>query len=252
MLPERTDDDVSADAMSETAPVVEAFGAPLSETDSLASVTEVPAAAAEEPIAAPVELVEAAAEELVDEPPLEAEAEPEAAEAVAPEIEESAESLQAEEVVAETPAATAAVQAMVAPAADEPDDPHHWDGPSVPFVPHHALLEGMMALAFLTVMLGMIAYMPAPLEERANPYLSPAGVLPEWYLLPPFELLHLVPPLPGMLGTGAAVMVLMFWPFIDRKPRRISRRPFMMIFSLLIIASLIGLSVYSVLKVAAE
>jgi quinol-cytochrome oxidoreductase complex cytochrome b subunit len=110
----------------------------------------------------------------------------------------------------------------------------------------------MMALAFLTVMLGLIAYMPAPLEERANPYLSPAGVLPEWYLLPPFELLHLVPPLPGMLGTGAAVMVLMFWPFIDRKPRRISRRPFMMIFSLLIIASLIGLSVYSVLKVAAE
>jgi hypothetical protein len=248
MLPERTDDDVSADSMSETAPVVEAFEAPVSETDSLASVTEVPAATAEEPLAAaPVELVEVeapdAAPEAADEPPLEAGAS--AAEA-------APESAQVEEVVVVASEPAVPVQAMVAPAVDEPDDPHHWDGPSVPFVPHHALLEGSMALAFLTVMLILVAYMPAPLEERANPYLSPAGVLPEWYLLPPFELLHLVPPLPGMLGTGAAVMVLMFWPFIDRKPRRISRRPFMMIFSLLIIASLIGLSVYSVLKVAAE
>jgi hypothetical protein len=43
MLPERTDDDVSADAMSETAPVVEAFEAPVSEPDALTSVSEVPA-----------------------------------------------------------------------------------------------------------------------------------------------------------------------------------------------------------------
>jgi hypothetical protein len=250
MLPERTDDDVSADSMPETAPVVDAFEATVSETAAVAPVTEVPAATTEEPIVPPVELVEVEAMDVVDEQPLEAEVEAE--EVASAQIEESAAPMVAEEVVVEASAPPEAVQASVTPAAEEPDDPHHWDGPSVPFVPHHALLEGMMALAFLTVMLGMIAYLPAPLEERANPYLSPAGVLPEWYLLPPFELLHLVPPLPGMLGTGAAVMVLMFWPFIDRKPRRISRRPFMMIFSLLIIASLIGLSVYSVLKVAAE
>lgn len=249
MLPERTDDDVSADAMSETAPVVEAFEAPMSETDAVAAVTEVPAVTAEEPILAPVELVEVEALEVADEPPLEAEDEAQVESDASAQADAAPEPAQTEEAVV---VAAAPMQPMVVPADDEPDDPHHWDGPSVPFVPHHALLEGMMALAFLTVMLVLIAYMPAPLEERANPYLSPAGVLPEWYLLPPFELLHLVPPLPGMLGTGAAVMVLMFWPFIDRKPRRISRRPFMMILSLLIIASLIGLSVYSVLKVAAE
>jgi quinol-cytochrome oxidoreductase complex cytochrome b subunit len=174
-------------------------------------------------------------------------------------VEAEAEVTDASEAAAPTAAAEDAsapvepVQVVALSAApSEPDDPHHWDGPSVPFVPDHALLEGMMALAFLTVMLGMISFIPAPLEARANPYLSPAGVLPEWYLLPPFELLHLVPPLPGMLATGLAVGVLMFWPFIDRKPRRISRRPYMFALSILIILSLIGLSVYSVMKVAAE
>jgi hypothetical protein len=133
------------------------------------------------------------------------------------------------------------VEAVVA--VDHSDDPHHWDGPSVPFVHHHALLEGMMALAFLTFGLIFISMIPAPLEARANPYLSPEGVLPEWYLMAPFELLHLVPPLPGMLGVGAAVGVLMLWPFIDRHPRRITRRPFLMALTFVILASILALSI---------
>lgn len=140
-------------------------------------------------------------------------------------------------------AAEAAEDSSAEAVEDHSDDPHHWDGPSVPFVPHHALLEGMMALAFLTFGLIFVAMVPAPLESRANPYLSPEGVLPEWYLMAPFELLHLVPPLPGMLGVGAAVGVLMLWPFIDRHPRRITRRPFVLALSFLIIAAILALSI---------
>jgi hypothetical protein len=127
---------------------------------------------------------------------------------------------------------------------DHSDDPHHWDGPSVPFVPHHALLEGMMALAFLTFGLIFVSMVPAPLEARANPYLSPEGVMPEWYLMAPFWLLHIVPALPGMLFIGACVGALMFWPFIDRRPRRITRRPFVMGMSFVIIGIILALSIY--------
>ena len=135
---------------------------------------------------------------------------------------------------------------VIKPAATKPaaDDPHHWDGPSIPFVPHHALIEGVMAMTFLTVVMIMVAMMPAPLEGRANPFLSPEGVKPEWYFMAPFELLHLLPPLIGMLVTGAAVGVLIMWPFVDRKPKRITRRPFMMALSFAIILVILGLTIY--------
>lgn len=165
------------------------------------------------------------------------------------EADESAAEDEAVDAPAEEPAevivvaSEASEDSSVEAVEDHSDDPHHWDGPSVPFVPHHALLEGMMALAFLTFGLIFVAMIPAPLESRANPYLSPEGVLPEWYLMAPFELLHLVPPLPGMLGVGLAVGVLMLWPFIDRHPRRITRRPFVMALSFLIIAAILALSI---------
>jgi quinol-cytochrome oxidoreductase complex cytochrome b subunit len=157
----------------------------------------------------------------------------------------------AEEPGAKDQVAASAVEVTVqAPAgAAAPDDPHAYDGPSIPFVPHHALTEGMMALAFLTAGLIFIALLPAPLDARANPFLSPEGVLPEWYLLAPFELLHLVPPLPGELFMGLCVGLLMFWPFIDRRPRRISRRPFVLVLSFLIIGAIVALSVMALMHV---
>jgi quinol-cytochrome oxidoreductase complex cytochrome b subunit len=156
--------------------------------------------------------------------------------AIADDVTESADEVEAEDKPA--PAYMAAVEPAHA------DDPHHWDGPSIPFVPHHALMEGMMALGFLTLMLALVATIPAPLEARANPFLSPEGVKPEWYFMAPFELLHLVPPLLGLAMTGVAVGILAAWPFIDRKPRRISRRPFVMALSFAIIAAVLALSIY--------
>jgi hypothetical protein len=166
-------------------------------------------------------------------------------------VAESAESAVDEVVVDEvatlpTEEIVVAPAQVIKPAAAKPaaDDPHHWDGPSIPFVPHHAIIEGVMAMTFMTVVLIMVALMPAPLEGRANPFLSPEGVKPEWYFMAPFELLHLLPPLIGMLVTGAAVGVLIMWPFVDRKPRRITRRPFMMALSFAIILVILGLTIY--------
>jgi quinol-cytochrome oxidoreductase complex cytochrome b subunit len=67
--------------------------------------------------------------------------------------------------------------------------------------------------------------------------------MPEWYFLGVFKLMHMVPPLVGFGIMGVAVGVLLAWPFIDRKPRRISRRPFMLAFSFLVIGVIVGLTV---------
>lgn len=208
------------ESATEEAPAVDAVAEPAAESDSPAESTSSLASEAEVASAEPADEVAEAAPDT------------DADDAVHAEV--------ADETVAESAGTEAAVAVAEE---DHADDPHHWDGPSVPFVPHHALLEGMMALAFLTFALIFVAMVPAPLESRANPYLSPAGVLPEWYLMAPFELLHLVPPLPGMLGVGLAVGVLMLWPFIDRHPRRITRRPFVMALSFLILAAILALSI---------
>jgi quinol-cytochrome oxidoreductase complex cytochrome b subunit len=139
--------------------------------------------------------------------------------------------------------------AQPAAASAPADDPHAYDGPSIPFVPHHALTEGMMALAFLTFGLIFIALVPVPLDARANPFLSPEGVLPEWYLLAPFELMHLVPAVTGFVIMTLALGGLMAWPFIDRRPRRMSRRPFVLAVSFLAIGAIIGLSILALMHV---
>jgi hypothetical protein len=209
MLPEKIDPDIAEDAVVDGTPVDNAPLAP--EVDA-------------------VDADEASAAALGDSPDV-----------VPTEPETSAESTQPTEELAV--AASQQIKPAQAPPAAH-DDPHHWDGPSIPFVPHHALVEGIMALAFLTVVLILVAMMPAPLEGRANPFLSPEGVKPEWYFMAPFELLHLLPPLIGMLVTGAAVGVLIGWPFIDRRPRRITRRPFMMGLSFAIILTILALTIY--------
>jgi hypothetical protein len=225
MLPERTDADAASDAMSEGVP-------PAAEAPESTTVEK--SAAAESSSGEATETATATAT-----PPNEVVV----ADAAAGDVTTAAPT----EVIA---TATPAVEVVAVKATAEPEDPHAWDGPSIPFVPHHALTEGVMALAFLTVMFALVATVPADLEARANPFLSPTGVMPEWYLVPPFELLHLVPALPGMLGVGVAVGILLMWPFIDRKPRRLSRRPFVMILAFSIIAILVGLSVYSYMHAA--
>jgi quinol-cytochrome oxidoreductase complex cytochrome b subunit len=208
MLPERTDNDVAADATAEVD------------------------AASPKPAEAGPETTETKAT---------AEAASAAVDAAAPEVSETKEeqAVPAESEHSVQPAAASA----------SANDPHAYDGPSIPFVPHHALTEGMMALAFLTFGFIFIALVPVPLDARANPFLSPEGVLPEWYLLAPFELMHLVPAVTGFAIMTLALGGLMAWPFIDRRPRRMSRRPFILAVSFLAIGAIIGLSILALMHV---
>jgi len=97
--------------------------------------------------------------------------------------------------------------------------------PNMRFIPDFLLRDMVgwfVALGFLAV-LG--ALFPWELGEKANPFGStPEGIKPEWYFLFMFQLLKLIPghvlglegKMLGVLACGAAGLVVLLVPFLDR------------------------------------
>jgi quinol-cytochrome oxidoreductase complex cytochrome b subunit/mono/diheme cytochrome c family protein len=121
---------------------------------------------------------------------------------------------------------------------------------SEPFWPRQALKDGALALLFL-VGLGVWAYYrPAPLEAPADPS-QPYEARPEWYFMFLFQILRYFHGSYEVVGTFVLptlfVLVLLFWPFLDRSPHRNpARRPVAMGLLGAGTASLIGLTVYAI------
>ena len=99
---------------------------------------------------------------------------------------------------------------------------------SVPFFPNHFMTEfyvviGIMVLVIVVGVLGML--FPVGLQPPADPLDTPLHVKPEWYFLALYQLLKYVPP--SILGIEGpmlavtmmvlAVLVVIIWPFLDRK-----------------------------------
>lgn len=99
---------------------------------------------------------------------------------------------------------------------------------SLPFFPDHFKTEfyvvvGIVILALVVGTLGML--FPVGLQAPADPLDTPLHVKPEWYFLALYQLLKFVPP--SVLGIEgpmfavtmmvAAVLVVVLWPFLDRK-----------------------------------
>ena len=65
--------------------------------------------------------------------------------------------------------------------------------------------------------MGLDNYIPA------NPMVTPAHIVPEWYFLPFYAILRAVPDkLGGVLLMFGAIMVLFVLPWLDRQPIRSS------------------------------
>jgi quinol-cytochrome oxidoreductase complex cytochrome b subunit len=58
---------------------------------------------------------------------------------------------------------------------------------------------------------------PIGLEEPADPMVTPEHTQPEWYFLFLFEILKYVPKTTGVLIPFVAIVILILWPFLDRK-----------------------------------
>lgn len=92
---------------------------------------------------------------------------------------------------------------------------------SIPFYPDHVRSEvrvviGITAIVLLIGILGLI--FPLGLGEPADPMNTPAHVKPEWYFLALYQLLKYIPKTAGAVLPVILVLLVLLWPFIDRKP----------------------------------
>ena len=99
---------------------------------------------------------------------------------------------------------------------------------SLPFFPDHFKTEfyvvvGIVILALVVGTLGML--FPVGLQAPADPLDTPLHVKPEWYFLALYQLLKYVPssvlgiegPMFAVTMMVVAVLVVVLWPFLDRK-----------------------------------
>jgi cytochrome b6-f complex subunit 4 len=92
---------------------------------------------------------------------------------------------------------------------------------SVPFYPDHVSLEAkvVVGVSILALAVGLIGlFAPVGLGDPADPMNTPAHVKPEWYFLGLYQLLKYISKTAGAVLPILAVLVITFWPFIDRKP----------------------------------
>lgn len=94
--------------------------------------------------------------------------------------------------------------------------------------PHLFMRELVMMLVVTVGILLMSIVFNAPLEQLANPSLTPNPAKAPWYFLNLQEMLHYFPPnWAGVFIPGMIIVGLMAVPYIDRNPSmRITDRPF--------------------------
>lgn len=96
----------------------------------------------------------------------------------------------------------------------------------IPFLPNYLYRDFIAWAVSLFVLLAIATIIPASLAEKADPFASaPAGIRPEWYFLPLYQTLRMVPiSLFGLNGEMLVNILVaffgMFWmsiPFLDRE-----------------------------------
>jgi len=115
---------------------------------------------------------------------------------------------------------------------------------SIPFYPDHVRTEFRVVLGIMAivVLIGLLAlFNPVGLGDPADPMNTPAHVKPEWYFLALYQMLKFIPKTLGATLPVIAVIIIMLWPFIDRKPdksRKIYRSRFIFVAIALVILTI--------------
>ena len=92
---------------------------------------------------------------------------------------------------------------------------------TVPFHPYIVIKDLFALLMFMIVFAFFVFYAPNILGHadnyiEANPMVTPAHIVPEWYLLPFYAILRSVPDkLLGVIAMFAAIFVLIILPWLD-------------------------------------
>jgi ubiquinol-cytochrome c reductase cytochrome b/c1 subunit len=95
------------------------------------------------------------------------------------------------------------------------------DKDAVPFTPYATIKDLFATIVFMMFFAWFVFYLPNYLGHAdnyipANPAVTPAHIVPEWYFLPFYAILRAIPDkLGGVLAMGGAIVVLAFLPWLD-------------------------------------
>ena len=100
---------------------------------------------------------------------------------------------------------------------------------TVPFTPYATIKDAFGVSCFMLFFAWFIFYMPNYLGDAdnyipANPGVTPAHIVPEWYYLPFYAILRSIPnKLAGVACMFGAIVVLAFLPWLDNAKTRSSK-----------------------------
>lgn len=119
---------------------------------------------------------------------------------------------------------------------------------TAPFTPYATVKDIFWFIVFMLLFAYFVFYLPNYMGHPdnyipANPAVTPAHIVPEWYYLPFYAILRAVPnKLLGVVALFASILVLAFLPWLDRSPIKSGRyRPMFRQFFWLFVAVCIGL-----------
>ncbi|MBV8474974.1 MAG: cytochrome b N-terminal domain-containing protein [Hyphomicrobiales bacterium] len=124
----------------------------------------------------------------------------------------------------------------------------HVQRDTVAFTPYATIKDVFGLSVFLILYAWFVFYIPNYLLDAdnsvpANPLVTPAHIVPEWYLLPFYAILRAIPnKLVGVLALAAAIVLLAFLPWLDTSPVKSAKyRPLFRVFFWLFVVCCVGL-----------
>jgi len=119
---------------------------------------------------------------------------------------------------------------------------------TVPFTPYATIKDLFATCVFFILYAWFVFFIPNYLLDAdnsniANPLVTPAHIVPEWYLLPFYAILRAIPnKLAGVLALFAALALLAFLPWLDTSPVKSAKyRPAFKVFFWVFVVCCIGL-----------
>ena len=119
---------------------------------------------------------------------------------------------------------------------------------TVPFHPYYTMKDGFGVVVFLIVFAAFVFFAPDYMGHPdnyipADPLVTPAHIVPEWYFLPFYAILRAIPDkLGGVLAMFGAIAVLFILPWLDTsRVRSCTFRPIYKWFMLLLVVDVIVL-----------
>lgn len=93
-----------------------------------------------------------------------------------------------------------------------------------PFFPNEVLRMIGMILLLMAVIMFLVIFLPEAKEEPANPYFTPPHIKPDWYFLPVYQALKLIPnKILGVMMQGVGILLLILLPFLDVSKKGIKK-----------------------------